>query len=263
MGLVKFVELRDIEPKQLMAWTFWSWNPSWTREKQKAPCDGGPGEFSVGMKFTTKVATVSYWYPVVRDGILTTQKPQKGILGWILMNHLPRISWDDKLGRLDLSFPKRLTQHWSEYGIQSLNDSLSMTFRGEQKLVEDGKIRDVPSFWEKIFLFTHEKLPQIATSSSAIFVSWKCHAWHIFDISSVCLWEAPFAQRLSQRNKGKELLKKPSLRRCDVLLHLKNEIHLFKNHKDAESLQKTGISRMVGYQVVGCVLFFQLWDSSF
>ena len=93
-------------------------------------------------------------------------------------------------------------------------------------------------------------------SSSAIFVSWKCHAWHIFHISSVCLWEAPFAQRLSQRNKGKELLKKPSLRRCDVLLHLQNEIHLFKDHKDAESLQKTGISRMVGYQVVGCVLFF-------
>lgn len=190
-------------------------------------------------------------------------KTSERILGWILMNHLPRISWDAKVGRLDLSFPKRLIQHWSEYGIQSLNDSLSMTFRGEQKLVEDGKIRDVPSFWEKIFLFTHEKLPQIATSSSAIFVSWKCHAWHIFDISSVCLWEAPFAQRLSQRNKGKELLKKPSLRRCDVLLHLKNEIHLFKNHKDAESLQKTGISRMVGYQVVGCVLFFQLWDSSF
>lgn len=41
VGLVKFVELRDIEPKQLTAWTFCSWNPSWTREKQEAPCDGG------------------------------------------------------------------------------------------------------------------------------------------------------------------------------------------------------------------------------
>ena len=79
----------------------------------------------------------------------------------------------------------------------------------------------------------------------------------IFDISSVCLWEAPFAQRLSQRNKGKELLKKtPLLEDVMYFYILRMNFHLFKNHMDVESLQKTGISRMVGYQVVGCVLFF-------
>ena len=107
-------------------------------------------------------------------------------------------------------------------------------------------------------MFTHEELPQIATSSSAIFVSWKCMTL-IFDISSACLWEAPFAQRLSQRNKGKELSKKtPLLEDVMYFYILRMNFHLFKNHMDVESLQKTGISRMVGYQVVGCVLFFQL-----
>lgn len=85
------------------------------------------------------------------------------------------------------------------------------------------------------------------------------HFWHFFGVfvgGTVCAKAQP-------KKQGKRALKKtPLLEDVMYFYILRMNFHLFKNHMDVESLQKTGISRMVGYQIVGWVLFFQLWDSS-
>ena len=102
---------------------------SWTREKQEAPCDGVPENSWWGWNLLRKLLAAKLLIPCCSEWDSHYPKTSERILGWILMNHLPRSAGRTNL-RLDLSFPKGLTQHWSEYGIQTLNNSLSTTFRG-------------------------------------------------------------------------------------------------------------------------------------